>query len=137
MKKYAFILGALGLLLTASQAQAQTAGCCCTDCNCPPGPQGPQGPQGGIAPQGPQGIQGPPGIQGNTGPQGPCCQQPLSGQISLLNVFSTQNQPLAPLQSCLFEQSNTITATAYDASMINITGEITFLKSGSSFTANR
>lgn len=148
MKKYAVILGVLGLLLTTSQAQAQGGGCCCTDCICPPGPQGPQGPQGvgaqgdqgaqglqglqgpqGIGAQGSQGIQGPPGIQGQVGPQGPCCQSP-SGQVSVLNAYSTSDQNLDPLQVCLFEGINIVTATSFDVSQLSTTGEITFLKGG-------
>ncbi|MBX9923867.1 MAG: hypothetical protein K2Y01_07125 [Rhabdochlamydiaceae bacterium] len=127
MKKYAFILSALTLLLTGVHAQAQD-GCCCTSCVCPPGPQGPQGPQGSQV-TGPQGIQGPPGIQGAIGPQGPCCQN-QSGLVSVLNAYSTSDQILDSLQVCLFEHTNVVTSTSFDASQLSTTGEITFLKSG-------
>src|SRR5258708_1094729 len=79
------------------ETQAQTSGCCCEDCICPPGPQGPMGPQGfignqggtGLAgPQGPIGPQGSQGIQGLIGPQGPCC--PVTGVYT--SVYSLLNQ---------------------------------------------
>jgi Collagen triple helix repeat (20 copies) len=139
MKKYAFILSAISLLLTASQAQAQAGGgCCCTDCVCPPGPQGPQGSQGSQGPRGGQGApgaqgligsQGPQGIQGQGGPQGPCCAVPL-GQVTVLNAYSTTDQVVPSLSACTFEHLNVFTATAFDVSMLATTGEITFLKSG-------
>ena len=55
-------------LLGSIEVQAQSSGCCCTDCVCPPGVQGPVGAQG---PSGPQGLQGLPGTTGLTGPTGP------------------------------------------------------------------
>lgn len=134
MKKYAILLSTLSFILTAPQAQAQSGGCCCTDCICPPGPQGPQGPQGPIGtgtqgPQGPAGSQGPQGIMGPEGPQGPCCQSPGS-QVSVLNAYSVLDQDLPSLGVCLLENTNVVTITSFDVSMLSTTGEITFLKGG-------
>jgi hypothetical protein len=132
MKTYAFILSALSLLLTASQAQAQGDDCCCTDCSCPTGPKGLpglQGPAGAKGPKGSTGLEGPvgspglQGFQGPTGPQGPCYS---SGH---LNVYSLDNQSIAPGASPTMELVS-ITSPAFDISMTPITGEITVLQEG-------
>ncbi len=126
------ILGVVALFLGTTplplQAQAQ---CCCTDCVCPPGPQGPIGPQGGRGPQGPQGTsgsigpQGPQGMQGSTGPQGPCC--PSAGTFG--GAFSILSQTIpsggSPTFEALMPSSGSI-----DLSMTSTTGEITVNKPG-------
>ena len=84
MKKNVLLLN-LVFLLGAAQAHAQTSGgCCCTDCVCPPGPQGPAGIQGIPGAQGPAGAQGlpamgPAGLPGPTGPQGNIGLQGIPG----------------------------------------------------------
>lgn len=136
MKKIGFLLSAAAALMftASSQLQAQTAGCCCEDCICPPGPQGPVGPQGLGGPQGlpgtpgPQGLmgpQGPQGPQGSTGPQGPCC--PFSGTYT--EVYSLTDQMVASLASPFFELTGPTTAS-FDLTMAPTTGEITVLKHG-------
>lgn len=133
MKTHAFLLG-LMTLLGAVSAEAQTSGCCCTDCVCPPGIQGPIGPQGSEGPQGPQGPlglqgtpgpQGPQGIQGPTGAQGPCCS--LAG--TFCNVYSNVDQILAPNAPALLEAINA-TTISFDTSTSGIDGNVVFLKSG-------
>jgi hypothetical protein len=140
-------VGLLSLVMCFSPSQAQAAGdCCCTDCICPPSPQGPMGPQGPIGPQGspgtigltgsvgpqgpvgPQGLTGPQGLQGLTGPQGPCC--PNIGGRAVANVYSLLDQDMASGQSVLFENMNAVTATAFDVSLAPITGDIIFLTTG-------
>lgn len=130
MNKFVPWIGALSLLITAfhSQAQAVEADCCCTDCICPPGPQGPLGPQGVQGPVGAQGdigATGPIGLQGPTGPQGPCCQ--ITGTFA--NVFSTMNQDVASGGAAVFESVNASTAS-FDLSMAPTSGAIIFQKSG-------
>jgi len=130
--KFVGLFSAL-LFITPMSGQSATAGCCCQDCICPPGPQGSPGPQGtqGVAgPQGEVGPQGLMGLQGNTGPQGPCCQSPIGSFAAVMNAYSTQDQVLPSLAPCLLEGLNIVTATSFDASMVGTTGEITFLKSG-------
>lgn len=135
MKKI-FMLSAM-VLLGSIQAQAQTSGgCCCTDCICPPGPQGPAGMQGLPGPQGPaggegpagigiNGLQGPTGLQGPVGPQGPCCAQ--AGTFA--SVYSLTDQMITPGANAILDLVGTTTAS-FDLSMAPITGEITVLKSG-------
>lgn len=122
------------------EIQAQTAGCCCEDCVCPPGPQGAVGPQGSTGPQGvigltgadgstgPIGPQGPAGIQGPVGPQGPCCGS--SGSTVVANVFSLTDQLMVSGQTVLFENFNAVTAGSFDISAAPTTGDILFLTSG-------
>lgn len=122
------------MMLFSLNAYGQTSGCCCESCICPQGSQGPQGIQGpaGTGAPGPQGVPGPQGaqgVQGQAGPQGPCCQSP-SGQVSVLNAYSTRDQTIPSLEVCLFEHLNVFTSASFDVSQIGITGEITFLKSG-------
>lgn len=124
------------ICVSFSQAEAQNS-CCCTDCTCPPGPQGPMGPQGLAGPQGfsgatgsvgPQGFlgpQGPQGIQGPTGSQGPCC--PVVGTYT--SVYSNLDQTLPPGAAALLELTSATTAS-FDLSMAGITGAVTVLKSG-------
>jgi hypothetical protein len=134
MKKQLVILGIMSIFSTVLPLQAQSGGCCCTDCVCPPGPQGSQGIQGLQGPiglQGAQGLIGPQGlqgIQGSTGPQGPCC--PGQGSvISAANVFSLVDQSIPSGGTVIFEDANVVTSD-YDVSMAPITGAITFLNTG-------
>lgn len=133
LKRSDFLLTAVSLFLTVfqPQAQAQTAGCCCTSCTCPPGPQGPagsQGTQGMIGLTGPQGIQGPQGAQGPQGPigpQGPCC--PLQGVYA--GAFSNVNQTIPAGMQVLLDE--VITASpSIDMSAADTTGMITINQSG-------
>ncbi len=146
------------LCLNAFQAEAQTSGCCCTDCICPPGPQGPTGPQGfpgATGPIGPQGLtgstgptgatgaqgpQGPIGIQGLTGPTGPTgptgSQGPIGPQgpccsatSTFTNIFSTTSQLILPGGVATFEGVNASTA-GIDISAASTTGTITFNSAG-------
>ena len=126
------LFSAFLFMMVPMASEAATGGCCCTDCVCPPGPQGATGLQGAQGVAGPQGIAGPTGatgLQGNTGPQGPCCQS-TGGSVSVLNAYSTVDQQIPSLGVCLFNALNLVTVTSYDASMVGTTGEITFLKSG-------
>ncbi len=85
------LLGVMALL-GASQVGAQEQGCCCTDCVCPPGPQGPVGTQGSAGPQGIAGLQGLTGAQGLpgnagvAGAQGSVGPAGLAGPIGLPGV---------------------------------------------------
>ncbi len=137
MKRYIF-LSALSACLFCfqPQTQAQPAGCCCTDCVCPPGTpgaQGPQGPQGIAGPTGTQGLTGPQGAQGiqgtpgATGPQGPCCG--TTGTTSAVNVYSLIDQAIPSAGIVLFEQAN-VTSGNYDISTTPTNGEITVLTAG-------
>ncbi len=132
MKKNLSFLGLFTAALFMSPMVGESAGggCCCTDCVCPPGPQGApgvQGPQGIAGVQGLIGPQGSMGVQGNTGPQGPCCS---SSGAAVMNAYSVTDQFLPSLSVCLFEATNLVTTTYYDTSMLPTTGEVTFLKSG-------
>lgn len=134
MKKQLVILGIMSIFSTVLPLQAQSGGCCCTDCVCPPGPQGSQGIQGTQGTTGPQGVQGLigpqglQGIQGNTGPQGPCCPG-QGGVISAANVYSVVDQEIPSGGVVLFEAANVVTSD-YDVSMAGITGGITFINTG-------
>lgn len=143
LKNSAFLLGTAALFLTAfqPQAQAQTAGCCCTDCICPLGPQGsvgPQGPQGPAGTQGPQGLAGPAGPQGTQGPlgpQGPCCPTTFAGQFA--NLYSNLNQTLAPSTGAnlpggvaRFENVSAGATALINTSLAGTTGAITVNASG-------
>lgn len=114
--------------------------CCC----CIQGPQGVpglQGPQGIQGVPGPQGIPGQMGVQGPQGLQGPpgiCRPEDCQGMDCrccevYANVFSMVDQPLGPFGSptdfVKFEQQNIVSADI-DISSANLTGEISFLKSG-------
>ncbi len=143
LNRSAFLLGTAALFLMAleSEGQAQTAGCCCTDCICPLGPQGPAGPQGPQGPagtQGPQGIAGPAGpqgIQGQVGPQGPCCPTTFAGQFA--NLFSNLDQSLSPSLGAnvaggvvLFENVRAGATALIDTSLAGATGVITVHANG-------
>lgn len=136
MKKQLFILGVMSLFSMALPLQAQNAGCCCTDCVCPPGPQGPAGPQGTVGPagapgtQGPQGVagpQGPQGIQGITGPQGPCCGS--LNTVTAVNLYSVADQMIPSMGTVLFENVN-LTTGSFDISMAATTGAVTINTGG-------
>lgn len=130
-------LSALFCSLLVSEVQAQTSGCCCTDCICPPGPAGavgslgPQGIAGPMGPAGAQGLMGPagpqgiPGIAGVTGATGPCCSQ--AGTFT--SLYSLTDQTLAPGTSPILEIVEA-TTVSFDVSMAAINGTVTVLKSG-------
>lgn len=128
----------MSLFSMALPLQAQNGGCCCTDCICPPGPQGPVGPQGTAGPQGPQGIQGaagpqgPQGIQGNTGPQGPCC--PIVKAYAIVHSHLDQILAGSPGMNApggiALYQDIPVAPVNVDTSLASTTGEITFLVSG-------
>ncbi|MES2273494.1 MAG: hypothetical protein V4487_04830 [Chlamydiota bacterium] len=131
-------ISVMSFFFSTPYAAAQgTGGCCCTDCICPPGPQGPagtSGPQGaqGVpglqGPLGGQGIpgpQGPQGVMGLDGPQGPCC--PVTGTFS--SVYSLTDQIIMPGNSPMLELTGETTAS-FDLTDAGTTGEVTVLKSG-------
>jgi len=124
-------LFSIGLFSFQPEVQAQTAGCCCTDCVCPPGPQGPagsQGSQGVPGPQGPQGSigpQGPQGTQGVPGAQGPCC--PVVGTYT--SIYSNLDQLVASETSATFELISA-TTPAFDLSLAATTGQVRALQAG-------
>jgi len=74
------------------QLHATGPGCCCTDCNCPPGPQGPQGPMGPQGVQGPLGATGTQGIIGPMGSQGPIGVQGPTGCMGPTGPTGTTGQ---------------------------------------------
>ncbi len=130
IKKSAFLLGTATLFLTAfqPQVQAQALGCCCTDCDCPPGSQGPagaQGTQGPSGPVGPQGVIGPLGPQGAQGATGPCF--PFQGDFA--NAFSDVDQTIPPGMPILLDRL-IVTTPSIDMSMVGTTGVITFVDPG-------
>jgi len=110
-------------------------------CDCKEGPQGVPGLQGQ---QGIQGVPGPQGIAGQTGEQGPqgiqgpagkdcnesdcaCCQR-------YANIYASQAQVIGAYASATdtvkFDQQNAVSAGDFDLSMMNINGDIKFLKAG-------
>jgi hypothetical protein len=139
MRKKLSLVAILSMTLFSFNAYAAD-NCCCTDCICPPGPQGAVGPQGNPGVQGNTGpigaagasgsigIQGPTGPQGVPGPQGPCCSNIVSH--SMANVYSLLDQIMPSGASVLFQNTNAIVVADYDTSLMNVTGEITFLKTG-------
>jgi len=140
MRKKLSLIAVLSMTLFSLNVYGQTSDCCCTDCICPPGPQGPVGPQGNTGIQGntgPQGIAGvagsigpagPAGPQGVAGPQGPCCSN--LGVSSVANVYSLLDQAIPSGASVLFQNTNAIIAADYDTSLMGTTGAVTFLKTG-------
>ncbi len=140
MRKKLSLIAVLSMTLFSLNVYGQTSDCCCTDCVCPPGPQGPVGPQGNTGIQGntgPQGVaglpgaigsQGPAGPQGVPGPQGPCCSNIVSH--SMANVYSLLDQAMPSGASVMFQNTNAIVAADYDTTLMNVTGAITFLKTG-------
>lgn len=113
------------------------------DCRCwycmegPQGPKGDQGPQGVQGVSGAQGIQGQDGIQGPRGPMGPkgmdCEGHHGKCEAGYLNVFSEQNQLLAPYNLgadyATFEVDG-VNSGDFDTSNAALLGEIKFMKHG-------
>ena len=64
MRKKLSLVAVLGMTLFSLNVYGQSSSCCCTDCICPPGPQGAVGPQGNTGIQGNAGIQGVAGLSG-------------------------------------------------------------------------
>lgn len=139
MRKKLSLVAVLGMTLFSLNVYGQSSSCCCTDCICPPGPQGAVGPQGNTGIQGNAGIQGVAGLsgligpqgatgpQGVAGPQGPCCNNVVAN--SMANVYSLLDQSMPSGASVLFQNTNAIVSADYDTSLMNVTGAITFLKS--------
>jgi len=99
-----------------------------------PGANGLNGSAGQIGPQGPQGnigVQGPQGIQGVAGKDCNCITGPYA------NVFASTAQTIAAYNApavkdqVLFDSQNAVSsATDFDLSQMNISGDIKFLKHG-------
>ncbi len=108
---------------------------CCESCDCegPIGPQGPRGPEGAM---GPTGSQGPRGQMGPKGDPGICtpeqCQGMGSKCESYANVFATVPQLVNAYGNAddmvLFDSQNAVSASDFDLSMMNVSGEIKFLR---------
>jgi len=113
-------------------------------CDCKEGPQGVpgmQGQQGIQGMQGPQGVAGQPGPQGVQGLQGPpgkdceprppqepcCCQRYANVYASVAQIIDAYNLPNDFVK---FDQQNAVSVGDFDLSMMNINGEIKFLKHG-------
>jgi Collagen triple helix repeat (20 copies) len=114
-------------------------------CHCY-GPQGPQGVQGFQGDQGPVGPQGPQGVAGPMGPQGPQGIQGIPGKDcdcdhdhhdcncceSYANIYASQPQIVGAYSAAndmvLFDKQNAVSAADFDLSMMNVSGEIKFLK---------
>jgi hypothetical protein len=111
-------------------------------CGCQEGQEGPRGLQGE---QGLQGVPGAQGVMGPAGPQGPRglqgapgkdCQSQPSNECncceSYANVFSSAAQVIGAFNSSSdfvkFEKQNAVVASDFDLSMMNVNGEIKFLK---------
>lgn len=114
-------------------------------CCCEQGPQGPaglQGPQGiqgvpghqGV--QGPAGIQGPQGLQGPKGDPGKDCDCSQVNALPYANVYASVAQEVkafnapAVADQVLFDKQNAVSASDFDLSQMNISGDIMFLKHG-------
>ncbi len=117
----------------------QDKDCCC----CIQGPQGMPGLQGSQGIQGvpgSQGIMGPAGVQGVQGLQGPDgsgTNPPASVQEPFANVFASLAQTIQPFNApaigdqVLFDSQNAVSsATDFDLSQANVTGDIKFIKHG-------
>jgi len=123
------------------------------------GPSGPMGPQGVTGPQGPQGNSGPAGVagvdgqNGLPGPQGPQGLMGAQGPQGLqgvpgkdcedheeccckawCNIYASVAQTIGAYSSAtdsvLFDQKNQVVASAFDLSMVNVNGDLKFLKHG-------
>jgi hypothetical protein len=127
LKKSVFLLG-VSLFLTTLQLQAQTSGCCCSDCVCPAGPQGPKGSQGTAGPSGPVGAQGFIGPQGPQGIQGPP-GTPCTAQATYGGAYSSVTQIIPSGEAPVFE-SITQASADIDFTMAAITGIITINRTG-------
>lgn len=136
MKLFSMVATA-GMLLLSSNVFSD---CCCTVCDCPPGPQGPAGANGAVGPVGPKGLTGPIGTQGPdgpvgldgiAGPMGPVGPAGVScGQSSVFaSVYSLLDQTIPTGSPATFEQKYSGTSSV-DTSQAATTGIITVNKSG-------
>lgn len=110
-----------------------------------------QGPQGPAGMQGPQGIQGVPGAQGVAGPAGAQGPQGMQGpkgdpgkdcdcegsSLPYVNVYASVAQSIQPYNAAaiadqvLFNLQNANSgALDFDLSLMNVSGDIKFLKHG-------
>lgn len=108
---------------------------------CEQGPQGVPGMQGQQGIQGVQGVQGIPGQTGAQGPQGlqgkdghcdcpesDCCKLPYANLYSsLAQIVQPYNQAA---DAVLFDSQNEVSASDFDLTQKNISGDIKFLKHG-------
>jgi hypothetical protein len=107
------------------------------------GPAGPVGPQGQIGKDGAQGPAGTQGPQGNVGPMGPQGIQGVPGKDCdchegdseiYANVFASIAQVISsynnPGDAVLFDKQNSVSVGHFDLSMMNVTGDVKFLKHG-------
>jgi hypothetical protein len=97
------------------------------------GAQGSAGQMGATGAQGAQGIAGPQGIQGLQGPPGLDCVNGGNGGCEVYaNVFSSIVQTIGAYSSAtdtvLFNAQNAVSPGDFDLSMMNVTGDIKFLK---------
>lgn len=91
------------------------------------GAQGPAGPVGPIGPMGPQGLQGLQGVPGKDCDNSSCC-------IRYLNTYATVAQVigayLSGTDTVKFDSVNSVSASDFDLTMSNVSGDIKFLKHG-------
>lgn len=105
----------------------------------PSGPTGPTGPVGAngstgpIGPQGPQGVAGPQGLQGIQGVPGRDCDKDCCCE-RFCNVYASIAQIVGAYSSfndmVLFDQQNAVSSGDFDLSLMNVSGDIKFLKHG-------
>lgn len=91
------------------------------------GAQGPQGPAGPIGPMGPQGLQGIQGPAGKDCDNSMCCVRYLNTYATVAQVIGAYNSGTDTVK---FDAINSITASDFDMTMANISGEIKFQKHG-------
>lgn len=101
-----------------------------------PGAQGPQGIQGVPGAQGAQGLQGIQGLQGLQGIPGQDCDCDNIGSLPYANVYASVAQVIQAFNTpgvadqVLFDAQNAVSASDFDLSQQNISGDIKFLKHG-------
>jgi len=89
------------------------------------GAAGAQGPQGLMGPQGPQGLQGIPGKDCDDSCD--CCQRFANVYASVPEVIGAYN---SATDTVLFDKQNAVSVGDFDLSMMNVNGDIKFLKHG-------
>jgi hypothetical protein len=98
------------------------------------GPQGIQGLQGAQGPIGQTGLQGPQGVQGIPGKDCDCNDRKECCCQRYANVYSSVAQVIGAYASAtdtvLFNAQNQVSAADFDLSMMNVNGDIKFLKHG-------
>jgi hypothetical protein len=113
--------------------------CCIQGPQGVPGLQGEQGVQGVPGAQGIMGPQGAQGVQGLQGPPGVCSDEQCHGHgrggcEAYANIFSRTPQDLTAFgagnDAVLFNLQNAVSVADFDLTMMSVTGDIKFLKSG-------